>query len=266
MNQPNKQELTSLSAAKIGYLNAFTDNYIWFIRSGEEIIVIDPGESLQVLDYIISNKLKLKAIVLTHDHNDHMGGVADILINFQVPVYGMGTIPTVVLRDQQTVNISDSIVANTMVTPGHTYTSMCYTISIGNSQHLFCGDTLFAAGCGRVFTGDFVAMFDSLTKLGQLDPDTFVYPGHEYTLKNLQFAADLEPNNELIQERIKFEQNKLDTLGNSLPVTLAIELLTNPFLRCFDPDIVDAVGKRVKQTLSPGFECFVQLRELRNNF
>ena len=193
-NPIKKQELTSSGAVKIGHLSAFTDNYIWFIHNSTDFIVIDPGESSAVLDYIITNKLRLKAIVLTHDHKDHMGGVSDLLAYANVPVYAMGGLASIELHGGEEVVLSDFAKARTLVTPGHTYTSICYMLSLLGKKHLFCGDTLFAAGCGRVFTGDFVAMYESLTQLGNLDPDYLVYPGHEYTLKNLEFAKFIQPN------------------------------------------------------------------------
>lgn len=251
---------------QIGYLNAFTDNYIWFIQNNHDLVVIDPGESAVVIDYITTNQLNLKSLILTHDHNDNIGGVAEILKKYKVPVFGMGEIPDRKLSGGEVVDLTNWLTAKTLATPGHTYTSICYMMELNGHKHLFCGDTLFAAGCGRVFTGDFKAMYKSLTELGSLDPEFQVYPGHEYTLKNLSFAQYLEPDNTMVTNRIKIEQEKLERTGNSLPVSMAVELLTNPFLRTSDPDIVNAVSQITGKNLNPGFECFVQLRELRNNF
>ncbi|MBP9742821.1 MAG: hydroxyacylglutathione hydrolase [Burkholderiales bacterium] len=252
----------------VGYLNAFTDNYIWFMRNDKEIFIIDPGESTAIVDYIIVNNLKLKAILLTHDHHDHVGGVNEILTHLKVPVYGMCDMVTHSVSDYQIIGLSDKLSVQVIATPGHTYRSVCY-LTCGNAmqkQSLFCGDTLFASGCGRVFTGDFLAMFNSLNILSKLSPQIWLYPGHEYTLKNLQFAQFIEPENLLITKRIKLEHNKLVHLSNTLPVTLATELATNPFLRCYDANLVAALSKIVNQQLTPGLECFIKLRELRNNF
>ncbi|MDQ5920720.1 MAG: hydroxyacylglutathione hydrolase [Pseudomonadota bacterium] len=315
---------------KIGYLKAFADNYIWFLRNQKEIFVIDPGESAAIINYIIANKLELKAILLTHDHHDHVGGVSDILewrnssqnatidnaplinpIYKNVPVYG-GISPVdgsvckfanTVVQDGQIIDISDEMTIKIISTPGHTYASICYLVeffdvdnpdnpiddkSNRNNKHLFCGDTLFAAGCGRVFTGDFAAMFNSLNRLSQLDPECYIYPGHEYTLKNLHFAQFIEPDNQLIRDRIKLEEDKLNKLGSTPPIKLAVELKTNPFLRCNEAEMVNRVNQingddcinftdnnnnthTASQQHSEGIDtnelrCFMRLRELRNNF
>lgn len=247
----------------IGYLNAFSDNYIWFIQENKDLVVIDPGESAGVLEYLKQNNLNLKAILLTHDHHDHMGGVAELLKHKTVPVYGKCSIAT---HSEDKIHLSDNIAGSILATPGHTTSSLCFLMSIANTKHLFCGDTLFAAGCGRVFTGDFNAMFHSLNQLKALDSSYLVYPGHEYTLKNLAFAQSIEPDNLMIKQRIQQESHKWKTLNNTLPVTMAIEQQTNPFFRCDDLNLVDAVSNIMGKKLKPGLECFIQLRELRNCF
>ncbi len=252
---------------QIGYLKAFSDNYIWFIQHERDLIVVDPGSSTVVLDYIITNKLNLLAILLTHDHADHMGGVADIVSYApNVPVYGMGSIATNELFGNESIPLCPWLQVKTIATPGHTYTGICYIVESLGLTHIFTGDTLFASGCGRVFTDDFVAMYKSLTQLSSLQQDTLVYPGHEYTIKNLQFAQFIEPDNKDIAKRVKLEQDKLDRLGNSLPVSMGVELLTNPFLRTNDRNIIDSVSKITGQEVKSGLDCFIKLRELRNNF
>lgn len=251
---------------KIGYLNAFKDNYIWFIQENEELIVIDPGESEVILQYIKNHDLNLKSILLTHDHHDHIGGVEKLLQHFDVPTYGMCPIAQCQLKNNDIIQLSSKITGKILATPGHTYTSICYLLDIMDKQHLFCGDTLFAAGCGRVFTGDFQAMFQSLNQLKALDSNCLIYPGHEYTVQNLKFAQFVEPNNILITERIERESMKFEALGCTLPVTMAIEQKTNPFFRCDDIDFVRSFSKVVNQNINKGFDCFVKLRELKNNF
>lgn len=251
---------------KIGYLKAFTDNYIWFIQDNHNLIVVDPGEASPVLEYLKSNQLHLKAILLTHDHYDHLGGVSELLKYAEVPVYGMCHAASYLLKDNAKITLLDKIFGTVLVTPGHTNTSICYLLEINDTKHLFCGDTLFAAGCGRVFTGDFTAMFHSLNQLKALSPNFLVYPGHEYTLKNLTFAQFLEPENKIIKERIENESIKWQTLKNTLPVTIEIEKKTNPFFRCEDINLVNAVSKKIGKSVEPGLECFIQLRMLKDNF
>ncbi len=252
---------------QIGYLKAFSDNYIWFIQHERDLIIFDPGHSSVVLDYIINNKLNLLAILLTHDHADHMGGVADIIDYApSVLVYGMGGVAANELFGNEDLTICPWLQVKTIATPGHTYTGICYIVELMGLTHIFTGDTLFASGCGRVFTGDFIAMYESLITLSQLPKYTLVYPAHEYTIKNLQFAQFIEPDNECITKRVKLEQDKIDHLGSSLPVSMEIELLTNPFLRTNDRDIIDSVTEITGQEVKPGLDCFIKLRELRNNF
>jgi len=251
---------------KIAYLNAFTDNYIWLLHNDTQIVVVDPGESAQVLDYIIANKLCLKAILLTHDHVDHIGGVADILAHYNVPVYGTCDIATTKLVDGQLFPLFDGISARVIATPGHTLNSICYLVRDKNTQHLFCGDTLFGAGCGRVFSGDFAAMYKSLGLLANLDPQTLIYPAHEYTLRNLQFAQFIEPNSSRLSDRVTFESEQIARKYSTLPTSVQRELETNPFLRCNEQSVAEAVSHVTGKPMLAGFETFVQLRDLRNNF
>lgn len=251
---------------KIAYLNAFTDNYIWFLHNDTEVVVVDPGESAQVLDYIIANKLCLKAIILTHDHADHIGGVPDILAHYNVPVYGTCDTATIKLVDNQVITLFDDIIAKVIATPGHTLNSICYLVKDKAIQHLFCGDTLFGAGCGRVFSGDFAAMYKSLSLLANLEPQIFIYPAHEYTIRNLQFAQFIEPNNLKLSARISFESKQIASKGSTLPTSVQRELESNPFLRCNERCLAEAVSQVTGRPVLSGFETFVQLRDLRNNF
>ena len=165
---------------KIGCFNALTDNYIWFIEHENQIIVIDPGVAPPIIDYIEQHHLTLQAICLTHDHVDHVGGVAALVKQFPAPVYGLGKIATHPLKNGEILHFSKTISGRILFTPGHTDSSLCYLMNIEGSKHLFCGDTLFTAGCGRVFTDDFTSMFHSLNQLKELDSNFLVYPGHEY--------------------------------------------------------------------------------------
>lgn len=251
---------------QIKYLKAFADNYIWLIEHNQQVIVVDPGASLNVLDYIIAHNLELKAILLTHDHSDHIGGVEDILNYKKVPVYGNCSYATINLSDNQVINIFDGIFLSVVFTPGHTYNSICYLLNDGQSKHLFCGDTLFASGCGRVFTNDYYAMYNSLLKIKALDVDTLVYPAHEYTLKNLEFILNLMPNDDELKSYYQQCLNKYNTIGNTLPTVIREELKFNPFFRLDNPDIKSYVEDKFDVLLTNEYECFKNLRMLRNNF
>lgn len=256
---------------KITYLKAFSDNYIWILQNSDEIVIVDPGQSEQVINYIITNKLNLGSVLLTHGHDDHVGGVNDLLsLNSNVSVYGRCN-----SANNKIVNESQSqfslfkgqVMVNTIFTPGHTWDGVCFLITDWDGiMRLFCGDTLFGAGCGRVFTGDYQVMFESLNKLKNLPFNTLVYPAHEYTLKNLDFALFIESTNEDIVNRINIEKGKLFTSGNTLPTKLSVELKTNPFLRCMDPVMVRCVSNILDKEVKAGLDCFIKLRELRNDY
>ncbi|MDA9033871.1 hydroxyacylglutathione hydrolase [Gammaproteobacteria bacterium] len=179
-------------------IEAFTDNYIWLVTTNEGSIVIDPGESSNVINHIDKNQLDLKAIFITHHHLDHTGGVDEITSYYPVDVFGPNNnIETISrkLRDGDKINII-GIEFQIIEIPGHTLDHIAYYSKNNGNPILFCGDTLFAAGCGRVFEGTFEQMHESLLKLKNLPNNTKIYCGHEYTLSNLEFAKEAEPFNQ----------------------------------------------------------------------
>jgi len=177
-------------------LRAFKDNYVWTLRNARCAVVVDPGESRPVLDYLAAEKLQLVAILATHHHQDHVGGIAEILETHAVPVYGPRGEPITTLTHP--VGGGDKVALpelglafEVLDIPGHTRAHIAYY----GSNMLFCGDTLFACGCGRVFEGTPQQLYASLAKLAALPDDTLVYCGHEYTLANIGFAKAVEPDN-----------------------------------------------------------------------
>lgn len=257
---------------KIKYLKAFKDNYIWLIEHDQKLIVIDPGQSPQVINYITANNMSLQAILLTHGHHDHIDGVADIIAKYDVPVYGANNVANYKVEDNQELVFND-LKCRVIATPGHTFDGVSYLFSNNNFLYLFCGDTLFAAGCGRVFTNDYELMFNSLLKIinigSMIDNNLanfLIYPGHEYTIKNLEFARYIEPNNKDIRQRLLNEIKKLAELGNTLPTNLKIELTTNPFLRINDKNIILFLEHLLKKKVISGIDCFINLRTLKDKF
>lgn len=215
---------------KIHPIRAFSDNYIWVIEKDKEAIVVDPGEGPQVMDYLADEELELKAILLTHNHDDHIGGVLEIYEKYpDIAIFGPDETEPLV---NHTVKDGDSFQIlgekfEVFRTAGHTAGHISYLMS----DHLFCGDALFSGGCGRVFTGDYLAQFDALQKFSQLDDAVKVYAAHEYTETNLNFALTIEPNNEVIQEVLGEIKDLRDKDEPTLPSTIGREKEINLFLR-----------------------------------
>ncbi len=251
---------------QIKYLKAFADNYIWLIIHQQQIIVVDPGESYNVLNYIIDNNLRLKAILLTHDHSDHVSGVEDILAHYQVPVYGNCNYATINIVENECIKLFDDIGIKVIITPGHTYNSVCYMIEHNEQKCLFCGDTLFASGCGRVFTNDYYAMYQSLLKIKSLDTKTLIYPAHEYTLKNIDFALHLMPSEQMLDEYYKQCKINYQLNHTTLPTTLVNELKFNPFLKLDDTRIISCMENVFNVSINSNYDCFKYLRMYKNNF
>lgn len=238
---------------KILAIPAFKDNYIWALVTNAKAIVVDPGEAVSVIEYLKQNCLQLAAIFVTHHHKDHSGGVADLAAYQEAPVYS---------EKNNKIEILGFPIFQVLKIPGHTL-DHCAFYSEGI---LFCGDTLFSAGCGRVFEGTIEQMYASLLKLKSLPGDTKIYCGHEYTLANLKFAKNVEPNNLAIKNKI-IEVEKLRAEKQpSLPSFLHEELQINPFLRCDIPDVIAAAEKYIGKKLTDSFEVFSVLREWKNTF
>jgi hydroxyacylglutathione hydrolase len=249
---------------------AFTDNYIWLIRKGGDAVVVDPGDAAPVLDHLAREKLALRAILTTHHHADHVGGVPALVERFPVPVFGPAreSIParTTALREGDRVDVPGiGVTLDVLDVPGHTAGHIAYVGDIGGPV-VFCGDTLFAAGCGRLFEGTPEEMWDSLSKLARLAPATRVYCAHEYTLANLAFAAAVEPASAAIAARTAVEAAKRRGGLPTLPSTIGDERATNPFLRADLAVPRRAAESHAGRPLATPVASFAVLREWKNGF
>jgi len=254
---------------KVSPIKAFSDNYIWLLENTEnkECAVVDPGDAAPVLPYLKAHQLSLSDILLTHHHHDHVGGVEALCKAFSPTVYGPRNenLPQCDIplgeNDEITLAALD-LTFKVFEIPGHTLGHIAY---IGESG-LFCGDTLFLAGCGRLFEGTPAQMLGSLSKLANLPESTLVYCAHEYTETNLEFAKTLEPDNKDLVARLD-EVKKLRAQNKpTIPATLEIEMRTNPFLRCDKASLQKAVSKIAGNTLTDPLEVFTIIRKLKDAF
>jgi hydroxyacylglutathione hydrolase len=246
-------------------VKAFNDNYVWTLRNKTHAAVVDPGEAQPVLDYLAREKLALVAILATHHHADHVGGIAELRRHFDVPVFGPRNEPIATLTRPvgggDTVKVAElGVEFSVLDIPGHTRAHIAYY----GAGSLFCGDTLFACGCGRLFEGTAEQMYDSLGKLARLPDDTKVYCGHEYTLANIGFAKAVEPGNAALARREERDRKLREAGRPTLPSTLAEEKATNPFLRCAEPAVVDSVNKYLGSRVSDPVRVFAAIRDWKN--
>ena len=223
-------------------IKAFKDNYIWLIQEKLNGIIVDPGDAKPVLKTLKEKKIDLKAILITHKHHDHMGGVEELIKNYpNVQIYGPKNIEFKfkyhIVKEDDVISIYGTDVKfNVIETPGHTLDHIVYV----DSENLFCGDTLFACGCGRLFEGTYDEMFESLLKISSLSPNTKVYCAHEYTKANIKFALTIDGNNHQLNERCR----KLQDVEITIPSLLQEELETNPFLRVKSSEEFKLIRKR----------------------
>lgn len=240
---------------------AFEDNYLWLLVRGTHAAVVDPGDAQPVLNYLAQHKLSLCAILITHHHGDHVGGIRELLSQFPVPVYGPAheKIPgrTQAVTEGDCVRLPELGVEFSVIdVPGHTAGHVAYY----GAESLFCGDTLFACGCGRLFEGTPQAMHQSLSKLAHLPDATLVYCAHEYTLDNIRFAKVVEPDSADLLQREIDDRNSRAEHRPTVPSRLDLEKRTNPFLRSAIPTVVAAAQRYAGRTLPEPWQVFAVVR------
>jgi hydroxyacylglutathione hydrolase len=256
-----------MNPVTIAPIRAFKDNYIWCLRRDDLAAVVDPGDAAPVLDYLAAEGLELRAILATHHHPDHVGGIARLLAKYNVPVFGPSreNIPGIAHRLSQGDEIAVpglDLRFRVIDVPGHTAGHIAYY----GEGVLFCGDTLFSCGCGRLFEGTAAQMHESLSRLAALPPETLVFCAHEYTLSNLRFARAADPANPAVAEREASARAALERGRPSLPSRLKEELAANPFLRAAEPALAASASRHAGRALSDPVQVFAALRQWKDNF
>ncbi|KNC08399.1 hydroxyacylglutathione hydrolase [Klebsiella sp. RIT-PI-d] len=243
---------------------AFQDNYIWILKDSDRCIVVDPGEARPVLDALAQNKWQPAAILLTHHHNDHTGGVKEIVRHYpDIAVYG----PQETLNKGANHLVSEGDLFSVLdceftvfATPGHTAGHVCFY----SAPYLFCGDTLFSGGCGRLFEGTPAQMYQSFQKINALPDDTIICCAHEYTLSNMEFAKSILPHDSFINDYyLKVKELRAEK-QMTLPVILKNERQINLFLRIDDIDLIKVISKETN--LQQPEQRFAWLRAKKDNF
>jgi len=246
------------------------DNYIWLIRQADSsaVIAVDPGSSAELIQYLHTHNLQLTKILITHQHNDHIEGLPELKAQWPnvevlvpaLPFHGE-LLKGVPCRGGEHFTVFDSVDLSVLAVPGHTLNHVAYLFSTSGGQHILCcGDTLFSAGCGRIFEGTSQQMYESLGKINKLPPETLLCPTHEYTLSNLKFARVVEPENlDIVKQLARVEQLRAQKQP-SLPVTLGAERGYNPFLRC------EQLGLQQRWQQPSAVDLFIFLRNWKNNF
>lgn len=247
---------------------AFNDNYIWLIKDSQSqrCIVVDPGDATPVLNIIEAQQLTIEAIIITHHHRDHTGGVEALIANNpKIKVYGKTALfDGIYLVDEgdQLTFFDGQLTLNIWQVAGHTLDHITYF----NDEMLFCGDTLFSGGCGRVFEGTHQQMLDALSRLSTLNDKTKVYCAHEYTQNNLIFALHVDPHNEALLAYVK-HVSKLRQQGlPTIPTTIEREKEINPFLRCTNSGLVNNLQAILSKNITSELQCFQELRNYKDQF
>ncbi|WPL18556.1 Hydroxyacylglutathione hydrolase [Thiorhodovibrio winogradskyi] len=251
---------------------AFADNYIWVLHQPQDsrVVVVDPGDARPVLDFLAVRRLELAAILITHHHRDHIGGVAALQSAWpraEVLAPEDPRIPGATRRlgEGERFRLPGlEFDLQVLAVPGHTSSHIAYLRVDADQPALFCGDTLFSVGCGRVFDGTPEQLAASLRRIAALAPETLCYCAHEYTLENLGFARWVEPENPALAERATEAERLRAAQQPTVPSSLAVELKTNPFLRVDQPGVIAAAERAAGHQLNGPTEVFAALRRWKD--
>ena len=253
-------------------LPAFDDNYIWVLRRHGCAAVVDPGDAPPVLADLARHGDRLTAILLTHHHGDHVGGVGELLKHapeatvFGPAAEGIEGVSHPLAGGEQIQVPGIGLALEVLAVPGHTRGHLAYWHAVGSPPALFCGDTLFGAGCGRLFEGTAAQMQHSLARLAALPPSTLVYCAHEYTQTNLRFAVAVEPANPAVATRVAEVASRRAQRLPTVPSTIALERETNPLLRWDAAAVITAAAIKLGRPPADAVETFATIREWRNGF
>lgn len=249
---------------EITFIPAFKDNYIWMLYDEKRAAVVDPGDASAVSWRLKGEGLQLSAILVTHHHPDHQGGIEGLLAEYDVPVFGPAvesiTGCNQPLGGGETIEVLGESL-EVIAVPGHTRGHLAYRMR----DALFCGDTLFTGGCGRIFEGSPAQMLESLNRLAALPDETLVYCAHEYTEANLRFAMEVEPKNKIIANRSAVAAFQRLRGKPTVPSTIGEEKRTNPFLRCDHPGVIASAMAHGASGEDP-LSVFTAIREWKNNY
>ncbi|OEG75826.1 hydroxyacylglutathione hydrolase [Shewanella colwelliana] len=257
---------------RIAPINAFNDNYIWLIthEQNDHVFVVDPGDANAVITYLNQHKMSLTGIFITHHHADHTGGIAQLQQHYgnSLTVYGPDNenitgLTHPISPSTQSISVPfEPTPIKVIHLPGHTLGHIAYFFA----GHLFCGDTLFSGGCGRLFEGTPEQMLASLNLLASLDTNTLVYPAHEYTLANLAFAQAVDSDNHALSQYTKAAQQLRAQDKPTLPTSIGLERSINPFLRADNKAIQASVARHSQQAIDSTQRCFTLLRQWKDKF
>ena len=254
------------ASMQITPLPAFSDNYLWLIHAGRHALIVDPGDAGVVEQALETNDFQLDGILLTHHHADHTDGAIALQRHWGCPVYAPESnhpvyqaLHTIRVKDGDNIQFPGlpALSCQVMSLPGHTLDHIAFYI---NHRHLFSGDVIFGAGCGRLFEGSPLQMYTSLQKIAALPAETLIYPAHEYTAHNIAFALTIEPDNNALQQRAADTAMLRHQQHPTLPTTLSLEKATNPFLRC------DILSEQPAFHHWQALDIFTEVRTQRNTF